>query len=92
VGAVQYFNNLILNYAFAYRTQSVYDPIMNMTLKQYISKYGDSLASEKLSINPRSAAAYRRGERMPRSKDIPKLIQRSKGELCFSSFFIGDDL
>tara|TARA_R110002074_G_scaffold39201_1_gene105577 strand:+ start:851 stop:1042 length:192 start_codon:yes stop_codon:yes gene_type:complete len=63
-----------------------------MTLKQYISKYGDALASEKLSIKPRCAAAYRRGERRPRSKDIPKLISRSQGELCFSSFFIGDDL
>lgn len=63
----------------------------NMTFKQYLNKYGDALASEKLDIKPRSSAAYRRGERMPKLKDIPKLIQKSQGELCFHSFFIGDD-
>jgi len=62
----------------------------NFTLEQYILKYGDSAASQNLAITERSAAAYRRGERRPRPKDIPKLINLSRGELSFASFFAGD--
>jgi len=45
----------------------------NLSFKQYIIKYGDSAASQTLAISLRTCAAYRRGERRPRSKDIPRL-------------------
>lgn len=63
-----------------------------ITFQQYLTKHGDSLSSEKLSIKPRRAAAYRRGERMPRPKDIPRFISLAEGELSLQSFFaVSDD-
>ncbi|BAQ84189.1 hypothetical protein [uncultured Mediterranean phage uvMED] len=74
-------------------TRRVYDARMNnLSFQNYLTKYGDVTSSQKLNIKPRSAAAYRRGERRPKTKDIPTLIKLSEGELCFHSFFVGDDL
>tara|TARA_R110002020_G_scaffold313182_4_gene528514 strand:+ start:223 stop:417 length:195 start_codon:yes stop_codon:yes gene_type:complete len=62
-----------------------------ITFQQYLTKHGDSLSSEKLSIKPRRVAAYRRGERMPRPKDIPRFILLAEGELSLQSFFPDDE-
>ena len=63
-----------------------------LTFKEYLIKHGDALSSKKLSIKPRRAAAYRRGERMPRPKDIPRFITLAEGELSLQSFFtVADD-
>ena len=59
-----------------------------ITLSEYIATFDDDgRAASVLGITERSAAAYRRGERAPRRKDLPGLIERSNGFLSYQSFY-----
>jgi len=57
-------------------------------LSVYIEEFrNDARAGEALGLSERTAAAYRRGERSPKRKDMPALIERSGGVLTFGSFY-----
>lgn len=58
------------------------------TLAEYIANFNDDAkAALVLDITKRSASAYRRGERSPRRKDLPSLIEKSGGLLSYQSFY-----
>jgi len=59
----------------------------NTRFQQYIIKIGDHAAAQKFFISKRTAQSYRLGERQPRLCQVPRLIARAEGALCYSCFF-----
>ena len=57
------------------------------TLREYISSLGDEAAAKRLGVSLRAVQSWRYGDRSPRTKDIPRLIELSGGELTYGSFF-----
>ena len=55
--------------------------------QQYLTRIGDNSAAERFSLQPRTARAYRLGERAPKIKQIPELVKLSSGEIAYSCFF-----
>lgn len=61
-------------------------PMKRPTFRQWLTTLGDEKAAEQLGITERSAKGYRLGERIPRLKDVPLLIQKTGGRLNADSF------
>jgi len=55
--------------------------------QRYLTRIGDDSAAERFSLQPRTARAYRLGERAPKIKQIPDLVKLSSGEIAYSCFF-----
>lgn len=52
--------------------------MITKTLPVFISEVGDECAAEMFQIEPRTARAYRLGERMPRRKTARLIIESTK--------------
>lgn len=62
-----------------------------MNLTAYIEQIGDEAAAKLFSEKLRTVKAWRRRERKPRPKCVPKLIERSAGVLTYENIYqVGD--
>lgn len=61
--------------------------MQTLSLVDFIHALGDEQAAAVLGVKPRTVQSWRRAERMPRTRDIPLLIERSGGRLTHASFF-----
>lgn len=58
-----------------------------MDLSTYIEQIGDERAAKLFDVSVRTAASWRRRERKPRPKQVPKIIKATKGELSYESIY-----
>lgn len=58
-----------------------------MDLKGFIEQLGDAKAAKLFGVKQRTAAAWRRGERTPRPKQVQKIIKASGGELSYEAIY-----
>lgn len=62
------------------------------SFRAYLKAIGDDAeAARLLGVSVRRVRSWRWRERMPRTRDIPELIRRSRGALTAASFFAADD-
>ena len=61
--------------------------MQTLSLVDFINALGDEKAATMFGVKPRTIQSWRRAERMPRTRDIPLLIERSGGRLTHASFF-----
>ena len=58
-----------------------------VNLKGFIERVGDTKAAKLFGVKTRTAAAWRRGERQPRPKQVKKIIKASGGELSYETIY-----
>lgn len=58
-----------------------------MDLSTFIEKVGDERASKLFKVSRRTAQSWRLRERLPRPKQVPKIIKGSGGELSYESIY-----
>lgn len=58
-----------------------------MLLKDYIRKHGDQEAAQLLGINPRTAEAWRLGERRPNHENALKVVKATKGKVSYAECY-----
>lgn len=59
------------------------------TLSEFIADIGDERAAVLFGVKPRTAAAWRRGERTPRADQARIIVSRSDGRVSFEAIFAG---
>ena len=60
-----------------------------MNLQKFIEEIGDDAAADLFDIKPRTAAAYRRGERQPPPKKAEEFCEKANGRLDMGSIYKG---
>lgn len=68
-------------------TRFVYRMIPMMTLKEFLKEMGDEAASDLLDVPPRTVAAWRRGERLPRPIQAARIVLASKGVVDYAGIY-----
>lgn len=58
-----------------------------MTLIEYITDIGDEKAAELFNVSTRTAAAYRRGERVPRPRKAREIEKITNGKVTFENCY-----
>jgi len=58
-----------------------------MDLRAYIEAIGDEAAAEKFGVKPRTAASWRRRERMPRPEMSAVIVERTNGEVSYAEIY-----
>jgi len=58
-----------------------------MDLSSYIEQLGDEEAAKRFGVKKRTVASWRRRERKPRPKQVPKIIKAAKGELSYEGIY-----
>lgn len=58
-----------------------------MDLKRFIEKVGDEKAAKLFGVKTRTAASWRRGERIPRPKQVKKILKAAGGDLSYESIY-----
>lgn len=58
-----------------------------MRLKDYIEKHGDSECARIFGVKERTAASWRRLERMPRPEQARKIVAATGGEVGMSGIY-----
>ena len=61
--------------------------IFTMTLSEYIKHKGDAEAARILGIKIRTAASWRRGERMPRPEQARRIVSLTGGEVSLADIY-----
>jgi len=57
------------------------------SLAEYILRIGDEAAAELFGVKPRTVAAWRRGERIPRPAQAKRIVAAARGELSYESIY-----
>lgn len=58
-----------------------------MELKQYIQEKGDDVCATLFKVKPRTAASWRRGERMPRPEQANQIVQVTEGLVTMNGIY-----
>jgi hypothetical protein len=59
----------------------------HMELKQYIQEKGDDECAILFNVKPRTAASWRRGERMPRPDQANQIVQVTNGVVTLNGIY-----
>ena len=58
-----------------------------MRLNAYIETIGDAAAAELFGVKERTAASWRRGERLPRPEQAERIVSASRGRVTYSEIY-----
>lgn len=64
---------------------------MTLTLCQYIVEVGDQAAVKAFGVKLRTVQSWRRGERVPRPSQVPRIIAGSGGRVGPSGIYVTGD-
>jgi DNA-binding transcriptional regulator YdaS (Cro superfamily) len=58
-----------------------------MELSAFIEEVGDEKAAKLFGVKVRTAASWRRRERIPRPKQVPNIVRASKGKVTLEGVY-----
>jgi len=58
-----------------------------MDLTAFIAEVGDERAAKLFGVTVRTAASWRRRERLPRPKQVPNIVKASKGKVTIEGVY-----